>query len=207
MSLHCFPCVCAIQAFFLCGCGLYCYRVVVHDLNVYRNSNSSLCVLVCSLDPGRTVLQERDALAAADPHWIPSLVRGQQLAGSFGVHKCSGYSKLCFSTHVPGQMVVHPEGSSNFTSEGHDLCGMKDMAELLTSSNDDMLNRPAMGLRTQAATIRAAYGAIESHLQKPTCLFNAVLFSRRLAPLSEAMHFLSDGTRTGHAMHTASMKH
>ena len=86
------------------------------------------------------------------------------------------------------------------------------MAELLISSNDDMLNPPAMGLRTKAGAIRAAYGAIESHLQKPTCLFNADLFSRRLAPLSEAMDFLStvdgrnkDRPRDAHGINEALM--
>ena len=91
-----------------------------------------------------------------------------------------------------GQFLVNPDESGLFTDSGHGMCDMTELAELLTAGNDELLNRPAMGLRKKADTIRTAYAAIDAHLQKPTSLLNTELFARRLAPLADALTFLAD---------------
>ena len=60
---------------------------------------------------------------------------------------------------------MRPDESGFFTDSGHNMCGRKELAEFLTAGHDELLNRPAMGHRYKADTIRTALVAIDAHLQ------------------------------------------
>ena len=93
--------------------------------------------------------------------------------------------------HISTQIFSYVDAQGSLTHNNHEKLLLPDMLSLLTSSNCELLNRPAYGLSETGGTLRHCVSRVQAQTEKRRSLLNADVFASKMDFLNEIMPALS----------------